>query len=70
MRQEENPFLTCEDVVSLAWSITKAADAVYFGSVVVTLPADLMVKTVGGQARSCVSPSDFIQSLSIMASVE
>jgi hypothetical protein len=42
-------------VVSLAWSITQAADAVFFGIVVVALPADLMVKTVGGQARSCVS---------------
>jgi hypothetical protein len=29
--------------------------SVFFGTVVVALPADHMVKTVGGQARSCVS---------------
>jgi hypothetical protein len=40
-------------VVSLAWSIIKAADAVYFRSVVVALLADTMVKTVDGQAYSC-----------------
>jgi hypothetical protein len=55
LRQGQNPFFTCEDVVPLAWSITQAADAVFFGNVVVALPADFMVKTVGGQARSCVS---------------
>jgi hypothetical protein len=42
-------------VVSLAWFVTKAADAVFFRSVVVAVPADLTVKTLGGQARSCVS---------------
>jgi hypothetical protein len=51
----ENPFFMCEDVVSLTESTTPAADAVFFGSVIVAHPADLMVKTVGGQARSCVS---------------
>jgi hypothetical protein len=55
LRYGESPLFTCEDVVSLAWSITQVADAVFFRSVVVALVADLMVKTVGGQARSCVS---------------
>jgi hypothetical protein len=46
LRQGENHLFTCEGVVSLAWSITQAGDAVFFGSVVVALPADFMVKTV------------------------
>jgi hypothetical protein len=36
--------------LSHKWQV---ADAVFVWSVVVALPADLMVKTVGGQARSC-----------------
>jgi hypothetical protein len=39
----------------LSHGLSQAADAVCFRSVEVALPADVMVKTVGGQARSCVS---------------
>jgi hypothetical protein len=31
LRQGENLFFTCEDVVFLAWSITQEADSVLFG---------------------------------------
>jgi hypothetical protein len=40
------------------WYISRGlsqADAVFFGSMVVALPAELMGKTVGSQAHSCVS---------------
>jgi hypothetical protein len=40
------------NVIKMYVCITQAADAVFVGSVVVALPTDLMVKTVGGQARS------------------
>jgi hypothetical protein len=49
---------TCEDVVSHAWSITQETDVAYFGSVVIidniALPADPVVKTMAGQAHSCM----------------
>jgi NifU-like protein involved in Fe-S cluster formation len=50
-----NACFTGEDVITLAQSIARRADAISFGCMIMALSADLVVEALKGKVDNCAS---------------